>query len=137
MFDLTQWSTIHYISSVFLPFCTNLFFLLFIFVVIDTSILPTEPINSIPVTCGFFIFIRGMVEFAFYYISVNGAEELFGDRNHIILVIFVTFTYPIYFLFKLPFVIFRLFEKFGSPAQLWEHAFSDTCASLYNISMDS
>ena len=135
--DLLNWGPFHYMSNIVVPFCMNLFSIIFVCVVIDLNVYPTEPTNSIPIVMLFFLYLEGMAEFVCYYKAENGPEEIFGDRHWIFLVPFVIISYPVYFIFKLPFVIIRLFEKFGSPKAIWERIFSDTCYSLYYLSISN
>ena len=132
--DFVHWGAFHYLSTIVLPFFMNLFSIIFVCVSIDLNVLPTEPTNSIPIVMLFFLYLEGMAEFVCYYLAENGPEDIFGDRHWIILVPFVIISYPVYFLFKIPFIIIRLFEIFGSPGSIWEKAFSDSCYSTYYLS---
>ncbi|EAY13839.1 hypothetical protein TVAG_043990 [Trichomonas vaginalis G3] len=136
MFSSWSWSGWHYLISCVFPFLISLLELIFICTQIDIDILPTEPINSIPVTMIFFKFLEGMAHFTVYYLGVEGPEQLFGDRNWLIIVILVIFAYPIYFLFKLPFVVIRIFLRLGSPGAIWERMFSNTGFSLEKLRID-
>ena len=133
MIDNLHWGAFHYLSTIILPFCFNLFTIIFVCVVIDLNQLPTVPTNSIPIVMLFFLYLEGMAEFVCYYLAENGPEELFADRHWKFLVPFVVISYPVYFIFKIPFIIIRLFEIFGSPGSIWEKAFSDSCYSIYYL----
>jgi hypothetical protein len=79
---------------------------------------------------GIVVFYCGCLAlFIGYGKALGGWREVLGGASACIIVM-VILTYPIFYLFWLPLVVWRLSTYFGSPKELWERVFQGTAMSL-------
>jgi hypothetical protein len=123
------------LSSIIFPFLTNLSILLFEIFAIKVFQASSDPTNVIGVL-GLFVYYFGcLVLFVAYGRSTGGWNELFG-RPAGFLVVTLVITYPIFFLFWLPLVIWQLVMYVGSPKELWQREFQGTVMSIEKLYPD-
>ena len=115
------------------PFIMNACFIIFIAVSITTTLHPLEPRNSIPLTSCFLIYLIGIGIMTFYGLIMGNWSEIFYGVDDTGLSIALIITWPIFYLLFLPFAVYRLVSRVGSPKGLWEKLFSGTGGSLENL----
>lgn len=121
------------ISFIFFPIATNLALLLFLIFSIDLYV-PASSATNVIGTIGFFVYYLGcFFLFLAYAKSTNGLFDLFGSSFNTFLIIIIIITYPIFFLFWLPYIIYQLLVYAGTPKAIWEKIFAGTFFSLENL----
>jgi hypothetical protein len=116
------------LSFVILPILTNLSILLFEIFSIDIWVSNSDPSNIIGVVGVFFYYIGCLLLFLAYGYSTGGWGLFLGLESRI-LVFCLILTYPIFYLFWLPFVIYQLLLTIGTPRAIWERMFMGTALS--------
>ena len=119
------------------PFIMNLCFIIFIAASITTTLHPLEPRNSIPLTSCFLIYLIDIIIMVFYGLIMGNWSEIFYGIDDTGLSIALCISWPVFYLFFLPFAIYRLAGRVGTPTSLWEKMFSGSGASLENLKCDS
>lgn len=121
------------ISFIFFPLLTNLSLLLFLCFSIDLYE-PSSAARNVIGIIGLFVYYIGCLLLFFAYgRSTHGLHDLFGRNSNSVIIIILIVTYPIFFLFWLPYLIYQLLLYSGTPKALWEKVFSDTAFSLENL----
>lgn len=116
------------------PFAINLCFLIFIGVSIDVNQWPSWPVNSIPLTLVFLHYLTGIAMLFTYGKTVtDGFYDMFLGTENMCLHITLVLSYPIFFLFRLPVILFRFIVYIGTPCDLWDRIFEGTGGSLDNL----
>lgn len=124
------------LTYIALPLIANFFLLLFLFVSLDENKFADRPQNAIPITLFFLMYLSGMGMFIAYGMTGKGWYEYFGDDASTPLVALVIFSWPIFFMFKVPIAIIEWLGNGYSPTSLWERVFSGTVMSLENFVCD-
>lgn len=118
------------------PFITNLSILLFVIFSIDLYIDYTEPTIIIAVVTIIWWYIAGFIQF-FAYGRVTGEwDALLGKSEKACLVLTIVLTYPIFYLFWLPYVLYHMVMNIGSPWEMWQRMFDGKALSLDKIIPD-
>ena len=138
MLDHTPLTILQKVSFCIFPFVMNVCFLIFIIVSITTTLSPLDPRNSIPITDCFFIYILDCVFFYMYGKCMGTFTEIFyGVEDNLFLDIILIITYPVFFLFYLPFIMYSMMKRYhASPADVWEKVFGSGGMSLSNLRTD-
>ena len=119
-----------------LPFITNLSVLLFVIFSIDLYISYSEPTIIIAIVAILWWYIHGFIQF-FAYGRVTGEwEELLGRSGKACLVLSIVLTYPIFYLFWLPYVLYHMVINIGSPWEVWQRIFDGKALSLEKLIPD-
>lgn len=121
------------ISFIIFPFFTNLSLLLFIIYSIDIYASSSMATNIIGVIAIVLWYLAGLIEFFVYGRITNGWSDLFGGNGNVCMVLTLLVTYPVFYLFWLPLIVYQLLVFSGSPKGLWERIFHDSCMSLDNL----
>ncbi|OHT02023.1 hypothetical protein TRFO_30983 [Tritrichomonas foetus] len=126
------------ISYCIFPFVLNVAFFLFIGFSITPTLIPKEVPNAIALTDCFFIYVIDCIIMFIYGKCMGTWSELFyGVDDNIFLVIILISTFPVFFLFFLPYLMFSLMKNYiGSPYAIWERVFGMGGASLKNLKCD-
>ena len=111
------------------PFIMNACFIVFIGCSITLALHPLEARNAIALTCCFLIFVIDAIIVGFYGLIMGNWSELFYGIDSTFLSIALAISWPVFFLFYLPYVIYTLMVRWGSPKAVWEKAFGG-CASI-------
>ena len=124
------------LTFILLPFCTNLSLLLFLIFSIDLFIAPSQPRNIIGIIGIYVYYIACLIMFFAYAYSTRGTSELFGSGTNKCLVFALMISYPIFFLFWLPYIMYQLMVYTGSPKLVWEKLFNGSVMSLERLFPD-
>lgn len=108
-----------------LPLLTNICLLLYLIFSIDLYRANSYISNILAVVAVIFWYISGLVQFYIYGRSTGGWDDLLGGTGFACLVLVIVITYPIFYLFWLPIVLFHLVMLIGSPWQVWQRAFQN------------
>ncbi|EAY08704.1 hypothetical protein TVAG_079640 [Trichomonas vaginalis G3] len=123
-------STMVIVDMEVLPLLTNISILLFLIFSIDLY-RANDYINNVLAYCTvIFWYISGLVQFIAYGRVTGGWDDLFGASGFAILIIIIVITYPIFYLFWLPIVLYHLVMLIGCPWQLWQRRFQNGCMTL-------
>ena len=137
MFEHQPLSIIEKISYCIFPFVLNFCFYLFIGFSITTDLHPQEVRNAIAVTDCFFIYIIDVIIMFFYGKCMGSMSELFYGIDNIILSILLILSYPVFFLFYLPFLMYMFLKYYlATPYDLWEKVFGGGSGSLETLKCD-
>lgn len=126
------------VSYCIFPFILNLCFYIFIGLSITTTLHPLEVRNAIAITDCFFIYIIDII-ILFVYGKCMGSwsELLYGIEDNLCIVTWVILTYPVFFIFFLPYLMYSLLRRYNAhPSGLWERAFGGSGASLELLNCD-
>lgn len=118
------------------PFVINLCFIIFICCSITTDLHPLEPRNSIALTDCFLLYLIDIIILVFYGIIMGSWSELLFGVENVCLSFAIIISYPVFFLMFLPFAIYRVMVRIGTPARLWERVFGGSGLSLENLQCD-
>lgn len=121
------------ISFILFPLLTNLSLLLFMCFSINLYIPSSDARNVLGIISIFVYYLGCLILFFAYGRSTSGLHELFGHNANSCIVIILIITYPIFFLFWLPYLIYQLLLYSGTPKALWEKVFAETAFSLENL----
>jgi hypothetical protein len=116
------------LSTMFFPFFTNLFILFFEIFSFKIYSPVSHGSNVIAIIGIFIYYLGGLVMFVAYGRSTGGWGELFGRAN-VCLILCLVITYPVFYLFWLPLIVWQLIIYVGTPNQLWERIFGGTAMS--------
>ena len=112
----------------------NVSVILFIAFAINTSISSSENTNVIAYVClAVFYCLWGGLLFLVCYFA--GFWDPIIEKYGLFLVLIICIFYPLSLLIALPWTMFQLWRFLGSPVQLWESCFHDSCYSLSRISL--
>lgn len=113
-----------------LPFFTNLFYLTFVIYSFDAYQSNSAPTNIIALSAVFYWYIVGLFEFTAYGKSGGGLSESLRIRGRHFIVILIIISYPVFYLFWLPLVLYNIIFSTNSPRKLWQRIFEDSVLSL-------
>ncbi|OHT09031.1 hypothetical protein TRFO_22181 [Tritrichomonas foetus] len=121
---------------VFLPLLVNLSIIIFLALSFNFA----EPISSnrniIAISAVAWLYI-GLAVLVFIFGKQMRIWSIFKSEScGIFLSILIIIFYPLYFLLTLPMTIFHVFRFLGSPAQVWDRMFGNTCMSLDHMSYE-
>jgi hypothetical protein len=116
------------LSFVIFPILTNLSILLFEIFALSIWVSNSDPSNIIGVVGVFVYYIGCLLLFLAYGHSTGGWGVFLGLESRI-LVAALILTYPVFYLFWLPFVIYQLLLTIGTPHAIWERMFAETALS--------
>lgn len=123
------------ISFIILPILTNLSILLFEIFAIDVWRASSALTNIFGVVGLFLYYLGCLLLFIAYGQSTGGWVKFFGADMRC-LVAAVVISYPVFYLFWLPFVIYQLLLTLGTPLSIWERMFADTAISTELLHAD-
>ena len=118
------------------PLVTNLAILLFICFSIDLYISYQSPRVIIGVVAILWWYIGGLAHFVAYGNSTKEWDELLGGPTNFLIVIIIIITYPVFYLFWLPYVLFHLIRAVGSPWEVWQKLFDNSPLTLDKLIPD-
>ena len=127
----------NFFAAILLPFLTNLSIYIFVFAIADWKASLSYPPNVCVIFAALFKYIGGLSCFYFYGRSSGGWEAIFGSSINAVISIMLAFTYPMYYLMWLPFLLYKISVDIGTPVHYWQKAFENGSMSLENISGDS
>jgi hypothetical protein len=126
--DIHELSPRAVLSFVLFPILTNTSILLFEIFALDIYRSSSDPSNILGVVGLFFYYLGCLLLFIAYGRSTGGWGEFFGTELRIMVACLVI-TYPIFYLFWLPFIIYQLLVYLGTPHSMWERLFNGTAMS--------
>jgi hypothetical protein len=126
--DVQQLTPKGILSFIILPILTNLSILLFEIGSLDAFTASSDPTNVLGLIGIFFYYIGCLLLFVAYGRSTGGWDVLFGAKVRV-LAGFLVVTYPVFYLFWLPIIIYQLLLYVGTPRSIWEKGFEGTMMS--------
>ncbi|KAK8834936.1 hypothetical protein M9Y10_011415 [Tritrichomonas musculus] len=137
MFEHQPLSIIVKISFCIFPFVLSACFYIFIGFSITTRLNPQEVRNAIAITDCFFIYIIDCVMLFIYNKCMGSLSELFYGVDNLVLSILLILSYPVFFLFYLPFLMYMFLKYYlATPYDLWERVFGGGSGSLETLKCD-
>jgi hypothetical protein len=127
--DREPLSTKGIVMLILLPLFTNISILLFEIFSLSIWVSSSDPSNIIGVIGIYFYYLGCLALFVAYGRSTGGWTQMFGGQV-MALVIVLVITYPIFYLFWLPLIIYQLLLYVGTPKSVWERMFSETSMSV-------
>jgi hypothetical protein len=127
--DREPLSTKGVVMLILLPLLTNISILLFEIFSLSIWVSSSDPSNIIGVIGIVFYYLGCLALFVAYGRSTGGWTEMFGGQTMILVVVLVI-TYPIFYLFWLPLIIYQLLLYVGTPKSVWQRMFDGTSMSI-------
>jgi len=121
------------ISTAIFPFLTNFSIIIFLINVFDIYLPFSHPDFQTSVALISILYIGGMIQFYSYGKSIGGWNELLSGSSSKFILFIILISYPVFYLFWLPFLIYRIIMFIGSPYRIWQNIFQDSCMSLLHI----
>ncbi|KAK8883102.1 hypothetical protein M9Y10_045750 [Tritrichomonas musculus] len=120
----------------FLALLVNLCYIIFLAVSFDTSVPMSENRNIIAIAATIWYYFGLMALVIVFGLRMLIWEKLKQEKCGIFMFVLIVIFYPIYFLLTLPMTVYYVFKYLGTPCNLWEKVFQNSCISLDHLTYE-
>lgn len=120
----------------FLALLLNLCYAIFLGVSFDTSVAISENRNVIAIAATVWYYLGLLALVVVFGHRMLIWEKLKEEKCGIFMIVLIVIFYPIYFLLTLPMTVYYIFRYLGTPCNLWEKVFQNSCLSLDHLTYE-
>ena len=120
----------------FLALLVNLCYAIFLAVSFNTSVATSENRNVIAIAATVWYYLGVLALVVIFGHRMLIWEKLKEEKCGIFIMVLIIIFYPIYFLLTLPMTVYYVFKFLGTPCNLWEKIFQNSCLSLDHLTYE-